>query len=104
MIRKLLASVVISLTVFTSFGQSPQFSQFYAAPMYLNPAFVGNTDQSRLIGSIARGAWVEDWLSVTRSGISLGLLRSRPDPIGERPVRRLPPVAYMLRTKRGRKG
>lgn len=26
---------------------------------------------------------VEDWLSVTRAGISLGLLRSRPDPVGE---------------------
>lgn len=29
---------------------------------------------------------VEDWLNVTRTGISLGLLRSRPDPIGEWPV------------------
>ena len=26
---------------------------------------------------------VEDWLNVTRTGISLGLLRSRPDPVGE---------------------
>lgn len=30
-----------------SFGQAPQFSQFYAAPTYLNPAFAGETAQHR---------------------------------------------------------
>ncbi len=28
-------------------AQDPQFSQFYAAPLYLNPAFAGNTQMSR---------------------------------------------------------
>ncbi len=28
-------------------AQDPQYSQFYAAPMYLNPAFAGTTDDSR---------------------------------------------------------
>lgn len=28
-------------------GQDPQFSQFYAAPVYLNPAFAGETTQGR---------------------------------------------------------
>lgn len=31
-----------------AFGQDPQLSQFYAAPMYLNPALTGNTNQDRL--------------------------------------------------------
>ncbi len=29
-------------------AQMPQFSQFYAVPMYMNPAFTGNTIQGRL--------------------------------------------------------
>jgi len=31
------------------FSQDPQFSQFYAAPTYMNPAFAGSTSQGRLI-------------------------------------------------------
>jgi type IX secretion system PorP/SprF family membrane protein len=30
-------------------GQAPQFSQFYAAPLYLAPSFAGATDGSRLV-------------------------------------------------------
>lgn len=32
-----------------AFGQDPQFSQYYSAPMYLNPGFAGSTYGSRLI-------------------------------------------------------
>lgn len=32
-----------------TFGQDPQFSQYYAAPLYLNPGFVGITPQQRLV-------------------------------------------------------
>lgn len=31
-----------------SLAQDPQLTQFYAAPMYLNPALTGNTDQDRI--------------------------------------------------------
>lgn len=37
-------------------AQDPQFSQFYATPMYLNPAFTGNTLQGRVAG-IYRNQW-----------------------------------------------
>ena len=37
-------------------AQDPQFSQFYAAPSYLNPAFTGNTIQGRFAG-IYRKQW-----------------------------------------------
>jgi len=30
-------------------AQDPQFSQYYAAPLYLNPGFTGTTDQQRLV-------------------------------------------------------
>lgn len=32
-------------------AQDPQFTQFYAAPTYLNPAFAGTTTQSRISGN-----------------------------------------------------
>ncbi len=42
--------VAISLIIASiGYSQDIQFSQFYAAPMYLNPAFVGASAQSRVI-------------------------------------------------------
>lgn len=32
-----------------AFGQDPQFSQYYQAPLYLNPGFAGITPQQRLV-------------------------------------------------------
>src|SRR6478609_1525807 len=37
-------------------AQDPQFSQFYAAPLYLNPAFAGSTGQARA-GINYRNQW-----------------------------------------------
>ena len=34
-----------------TYGQDPQFSQFYAAPLYLNPAFAGSTFEHRFIAN-----------------------------------------------------
>lgn len=46
-------SIVIGLTVLIngqwSFAQDIQFSQFYAVPMYLNPAFAGSAHNTRAI-------------------------------------------------------
>lgn len=49
---------LIALTCSTtlSFGQDPQFSQYYAAPLYLNPAFAGSELQTR-IGANYRSQW-----------------------------------------------
>ena len=33
---------------FSAWAQDPQLSQFYAAPLYLNPALTGNTQQDRI--------------------------------------------------------
>ena len=40
-----------------SYGQDPHFSQFYAAQLYLNPAFTGSAAGSRLMASY-RNQWV----------------------------------------------
>jgi type IX secretion system PorP/SprF family membrane protein len=37
------------LIPYRSQAQDPQYSQFYANPLYLNPAFAGTTDVSRII-------------------------------------------------------
>ena len=46
--RKLMYIALILIS-FQSFGQDPQFSQYYSAPMYLNPGFAGSTYDSRAI-------------------------------------------------------
>lgn len=37
-------------------GQDPEFSQYYAAPLYLNPAFAGTTNDHRFIANY-RNQW-----------------------------------------------
>ena len=38
------------------FSQDPQYSQFYSAPLYLNPAFAGATQLTR-VGANFRTQW-----------------------------------------------
>jgi type IX secretion system PorP/SprF family membrane protein len=51
-----LAGLFILLATRVVTAQDPQFSQFYAAPLYLNPAFAGSTGQAR-IGMNYRNQW-----------------------------------------------
>lgn len=59
MFRKL---IYITLFVFSSvrvsFAQDPQFSQFYANPLYLGPSFAGAVEGSRITGQY-RTQWRE---------------------------------------------
>ncbi|MDX2360790.1 MAG: PorP/SprF family type IX secretion system membrane protein, partial [Crocinitomicaceae bacterium] len=57
MLRKKIFSVLI-LTVlcFAAHSQDPQFTQFYANPIYLNPAFAGSNGCPR-IGANYRNEW-----------------------------------------------
>ena len=45
--------ILILFTVVTAqvFGQDPHFSQYYAAPLYLNPAFAGTSPDHRIIAN-----------------------------------------------------
>ncbi|MEI7596596.1 MAG: type IX secretion system membrane protein PorP/SprF [Bacteroidota bacterium] len=52
MIKRLLKSLLPLYCVFLasySFGQDPEFSQYYANPLYLNPAYAGSNICPRLI-------------------------------------------------------
>jgi len=49
--------LIVGLTnALDSFGQDPQFSQFYANSLYLNPALTGNTTEYRL-ATTYRNQW-----------------------------------------------
>jgi len=52
----LLLAVCVLITGPEARAQDPQFSQFYAAPLYLNPAFAGSTNQGRA-GINYRNQW-----------------------------------------------
>lgn len=55
--RKILFFILISFACFDDLkAQDPHFTQFYAAPTYLNPSFVGTARNSR-ITSIYRNQW-----------------------------------------------
>src|SRR5918993_2827834 len=57
MYRILLLFCVLMLALDSSVtAQDPQFSQFYAAPLYLNPAMAGSTGQARA-GINYRNQW-----------------------------------------------
>lgn len=53
---KNLLALVFAFIVSGLFGQDPEFSQYYAAPLYLNPAFAGTTNDHRFIANY-RNQW-----------------------------------------------
>jgi len=52
--------IYISLlfTGLAAFAQDPQFSQYYASPLYLNPGFTGTTDMQRVAAN-SRFQWTQ---------------------------------------------
>jgi type IX secretion system PorP/SprF family membrane protein len=62
MLNRLVCALWLGLLICFGFGrveaQDPHFSQFFASPMYLNPAFVGGTLQGRLTLNY-RAQWVQ---------------------------------------------
>jgi len=56
MMKRLLILLMIIVTGVALKAQDPQFSQYYAAPLYLNPAFTGTTQDHRFIANY-RNQW-----------------------------------------------
>jgi type IX secretion system PorP/SprF family membrane protein len=54
--RKEIATLIFLFLFGVSFGQDIQYSQFYANPIYLNPAFTGSTGMTR-VGVNFRNQW-----------------------------------------------
>jgi|ERR1035437_1844042 type IX secretion system PorP/SprF family membrane protein len=55
-LKEFLLTLIIVTMSYLSYSQDFQFSQFYAAPLYLNPAFAG-TDSSARFGFNYRDQW-----------------------------------------------
>ena len=49
-------------------GQDPEFSQYYAAPLYLNPAFAGTTNDHRFIAN-----YRNQWPNIARGYVTTAL-------------------------------
>ncbi|MBA2612510.1 MAG: type IX secretion system membrane protein PorP/SprF [Bacteroidetes bacterium] len=56
MLKKLCTIFLFFVAGFGAFAQDPQFTQFYAAPMFLNPAFTGLTYEHRFAANY-RNQW-----------------------------------------------
>lgn len=56
MLKQISYTVLLFFMILSVKGQDPQFTQFYAAPMYLNPAFTGLTYEHRFTMN-ARDQW-----------------------------------------------
>ena len=58
------------------FGQDPGFSQFFANPLYLNPAFTGTTELPRTVLNY-RNQWPQKGATYTTSSISYDQLSKK---------------------------
>jgi type IX secretion system PorP/SprF family membrane protein len=56
MYKRVLSTCLMLAFAMSVTAQDPQFSQFYAAPLYLNPALTGSTGQAR-VGINYRNQW-----------------------------------------------
>lgn len=54
--KRLFTYLFVTIIVVGLKAQDPQFSQYYAAPLYLNPAFTGTTQDHRFIANY-RNQW-----------------------------------------------
>jgi type IX secretion system PorP/SprF family membrane protein len=55
-LRKILLHIFLFFVIAYAKAQNPQFTQFYAIPLYLNPAFTGQTYEHRFVADI-RDQW-----------------------------------------------
>lgn len=49
MVKRLFFAFALLMVAKSAWAQDPQFSQYYQAPLYLNPGFTGITPQQRLV-------------------------------------------------------
>lgn len=100
--------MLLTISVAVSMAQDPQFSQFYAAPVYLNPAFAGSVEDTRLT-VIHRRQWpsleasfvtsavaIDKNFSRYRSGVGLMVANDHVNPIGLSRTEISAQYAYLL--------
>ncbi len=86
-------SVLLLMLTSETKGQDPQFSQFYAAPLYLSPSFAGTSSQKTRVAFNYRNQWPEipnafstyafsfdHYVSKIKSGIGAFFMRDQAGP------------------------
>lgn len=69
-------AVIVFLTPVFCVGQDPGFSQFYANPVYLNPAFTGTTELPRAILNY-RNQWPQKGATFTTYSLSFDRISTK---------------------------
>jgi type IX secretion system PorP/SprF family membrane protein len=59
---KVLHSIFLVFVFIHLKAQDPQFAQYYANPIYLNPAYTGNTYEHRMVGN-----YRNQWLGISKA-------------------------------------
>ncbi len=77
--KKLLASFVLALSATSLMAQDPHFSQFFASPLTLNPAFTGKFDGSWRLAANHRDQWpsIPKAYVTTSASLDFGILKSK---------------------------
>ena len=103
-----LVCLFLLMAVEKSWAQDPQFSQFYAAPIFLNPAFAGSSEDTRLVlnhrrqwpgldaSFITTSVSIDKNLAKYNSGVGLMVTNDYVDPTGLRNTEIAGQFAYLL--------
>lgn len=77
--KKLLLSSLITMTVLAAIGQDPHFSQFFASPLTLNPAFTGKFDGMWRLAANHRDQWpsIPKAYVTTSASVDFPILKSK---------------------------
>lgn len=112
-IARIFTGAWLAVMPWVAWAQDPQFSQFYAAPLYLNPAFAGSTGQTRF-GINYRNQWPaidanfntisafwDTYIEDKNSGVGVLLVRDREGILGLQSISLAAQYSYDLRLTKG---
>ena len=79
MTKKLLPAFVLLMISFNAFAQDPNFSQFFASPLTLNPAMTGKFDGVYRIAGNYRNQWptINNAFTTYTASIDFGVMKNR---------------------------
>jgi type IX secretion system PorP/SprF family membrane protein len=77
--RLLISILVLGAARFTAVGQDPHFSQFFASPLTLNPAYTGKFDGSFRVSGNYRNQWptINNAFTTATAAIDFPILTNR---------------------------
>jgi type IX secretion system PorP/SprF family membrane protein len=77
--KKSLLLILIAACCIVSYAQDPHFSQFYASPLTLNPAFAGKFDGTLRVAGIHRNQWptINKAFVTTSAAVDFRILQSQ---------------------------